>query len=212
MATAPATIEQCDVPDHQRFLLHNVEWRAYRLFSEALAGHHVRLTYDRGNLEFMTISSLHGKLSRLLGRFVFVLAEEFNLPIRSFGDMTCAREDLLRAVEPDECFYLINEPKIRDKSEIDLDIDPPPDLVVDVDITRSSRNRLGIYAALGVPEAWQFDGEALRLHQRTPQGAYSRTSTSIYFPGLPLEEIAGFLKKRTEMDEVALVRSFREWV
>src|SRR5437899_1486344 len=96
-----STATQDYAPGGNRFLLRALDWQTYRTISGALKGRHVRLTYDRGNLELMTISGTHGNCSRLLGRFVFVLAEEYDLTIRSFGDMTCDREELDRGVEPD---------------------------------------------------------------------------------------------------------------
>src|SRR5947209_2577101 len=87
--TVMATVSAPSREPEQRFLLRGVDWKTYRAVSEALTGRHLRLTYDRGNLELMTISSTHGNCSRLIGRLIFVLAEEFGLPIHSFGDMTC---------------------------------------------------------------------------------------------------------------------------
>src|SRR5438105_741851 len=124
MSTVPSPPrEQGLPPEPQRFLLRAVDWGTYRSISDALKGRHLHLTYDRGNLELRTISGTHGNCSRLLGRFVFVLAEEFKLPVRSFGDMTCESEELDRGVEPDESFYITNEPRVREKEEIDLAID-----------------------------------------------------------------------------------------
>jgi Uma2 family endonuclease len=141
-----------------------------------------------------------------------VLTEECGLSLRGFGDMTCDREDLERGIEPDECFYIVNEPLVREKEELDLTVDPPPDLAVEIEITRSTRGRMGIYAALRVPEVWRFDGESLTVHRLTPEGVYEVVERSAYFPSLPLSELAGFLKMRTEMDENSLVREFRAWV
>ncbi len=193
-------------------MLGGVDWETYQTISGRFTGRHLRLTYDRGTLEFMTISSTHGNFSRLIVHLVFVLAEEFNLSSRSCGDMTCDREDQERGVEPDECFYLANEHLIRDKEQIDLAVDPPPDLAVEIDISRSSQRRLGIYAAIKVPEVWQFDGETLRVLQLGSDGQYFVAERSLYFPSVPLLEIAGFLRRRKEMDEVSLVRLFRAWV
>src|SRR5262249_17087838 len=153
MATATATPEQSS----QFFLVRGIDWPTYRKISDAFQGRHLRITFDRGNLELMTISRAHGSYSRLLGRFVFVLREEFTLPISSCGDMTCDREDLDRGLEPDESFYIVNEALVRDKEEIDLAVDPPPDLALEIDISRSSQNRLEIYAAMRVPEVWQWN-------------------------------------------------------
>ncbi|HEV3083847.1 MAG TPA: Uma2 family endonuclease [Gemmataceae bacterium] len=204
--------EQAPLPPEQRFLIRAIEWQTYRTISEALKGRHLRLTYDQGNLELMTISGTHGNCSRLLGRFVFVLAEEYNRTVRSFGDMTCASEELDRGVEPDESFYLTNEPVVRDKEEIDLATDPPPDLMLEIDIRRSSRTRMAIYAAMRVPEVWQFNGETLHVWRLDADGNYVSSDTSQYFPSLPISELAVFLQRRTQMDEVSLVRSFRAWV
>jgi Uma2 family endonuclease len=196
----------------QRFVLHCLDWDAYRKISEALTGRHLRLTYDRGTLEFMTISPLHGKLSRLVGRLITALSEELGLPISAFGDMTCDREDLERGAEPDECFYIKHEPLMRDKDEIDFTTDPPPDLVAEIDISRSSRRRLGVYAALGIPEVWQYDGKSLEVLRRTRRGGYAVSEGSIHFPQVPVQELAGFLARRTQTDENSLVREFRAWV
>jgi Uma2 family endonuclease len=213
MATVSEPLEErCRAPAEQRFLLGGIEWSTYRAISDALTGRHLRITYDRGNLDLMTISGAHGHLGRLTGRFIFVLAEELGLPIRSFGDATCDREDLERGVEPDESFYLTNEPLIREKEEIDLQFDPPPDLVVEVEISRSSRRRQGIYAAMKVPEIWLVNGDSVRFLQLGPDGQYALSDRSRYFPSLPLHHMADFLRQRTQMDEVRLVRTFRAWV
>jgi Uma2 family endonuclease len=199
-------------PAEQRFLLGAVDWAAYRAISEALTGRHLHLAYDRGKLEFMTTSSSHSNYSRLLELFTFVLAEEFNLTIRRFGDMTCDREDLQRGLEPDECFYLQNEPRIRGKEELDLAIDPPPDLAQEVELTRSFVNRLGICEALRIPEVWRFNGKTLRAYHLSSDGRYVENEYSLHFPFLKVQELVAFLHKRTEMDEIRLIRLFRDWV
>jgi Uma2 family endonuclease len=213
MATADfATHDQPLVPSDQRFLLPAVDWATYRAVSRALTGRHVRLTYDGENLEFMTISPSHGNFSRILGRFVVVMTEESGLPLKSFGDMTCEREDVGRALEPDECFYIANEPAVRGKEKIDLLVDPPPDLAIEVEITRASRDRLAIYSDLGVSEVWRFDGTSLRVFQLGDERTYNQCEQSRFFPGLRISDLTDFLLRRTEMDENQLIASFREWV
>jgi Uma2 family endonuclease len=189
-----------------------VDWGTYRTISDALKGRHLRLTYDRGTLELMTISPLHGKCSRLLGRLIIALTEELGLRVSGFGDMTCDREDLERGVEPDECFYLEHEPEVRDRDTIDFRTDPPPDLVAEIDITRNSRRRLVVYAALGVPEVWVYDGTALQVLRRDPQGEYQVAEQSRHFPQIPVQQLANFLARRTHTDENSLLREFRVWV
>jgi Uma2 family endonuclease len=143
---------------------------------------------------------------------VETLTEELNIPLQSGGSTTFDREDLDRALEPDECYYLKNEPAVRDKDEIDLSVDPPPDLAVEIDISRSSLNRMGIYAAMGVPEVWRYDGETLRVYLRQADGTCLESERSQNFPFLPLASVAAFLKRRYEMNETQLVRAFRTWV
>jgi Uma2 family endonuclease len=209
--TAPAHAA-APLPEEQRFLLRGVDWATYRKLSEALTGRHLRLTYDRGNLEFMTISSRHGRFSGLIARLVTVLTEELGLTMCTCRDMTCDREDLERGLEPDEGFYLENEAAIRGKEEIDLTVDPPPDLSVEVDLSRSPRSRMAIYAAIRVPEVWRFDGEKLRIHHLGADGQYTIVEQSPHFPFVTGADIVRFLEQRTQMDENSLVRLFREWV
>ena len=194
-------------PSEQRLLLPSVDWTTYRAIADALSGRHVRLSYDGDRLEFMTISPLHGRLSRLLGRLIVALTEEDGLPLLSFGDMTCEREDLNKGLEPDECFYIVNVAAVQTKEKIDLTVDPPPDLAVEVDITSSSRHRMAIYAAV-----WRFDGQTLTVQHLSETGHYEPVSHSQYFPRLPVAEIAQFIEQRSQMDENTLVRSFRTWV
>jgi Uma2 family endonuclease len=213
MSTFQTTIDQRQaVPAEQRFLLRGIDWSNYRALSDLLTGRHLHLAYDRGNLEFMTISSSHANYGCLLARFIVVLAEEFNLPLGSYGDMTYDREDLDRGVELDRCFYLHNEPLIRGREKIDLAVDPPPDLGVEVEITRSRVSRLSICEALGFPEIWRFNGKLLRAYHRTSEGGYIESEYSFHFPFLKVQEMVGFLQKRTEMEENSLVRHFRDWV
>jgi Uma2 family endonuclease len=213
MSTLLAPVEKLpQAPAEQRFLLHGVEWAAYRAISEALTGHHLRLAYDRGRLEFMTVSRSHGNYSFLLGRLVCVLAEESQLPLSSCGDMTCDREDLERGLELDQCFYLEHEPLIRHKEVIDLAVDPPPDLGLEIEITRSFIGRLGICEALGIAEVWRFNGQRIRAYHRRSDGRYMESEYSLHFPFLKVQEMVAFLQKRTEMDENRLVSLFRDWV
>lgn len=210
VSTAPQLA--APVPEEQRFLLRGLDWAAYQKISEALTGRHVRLTYDRGNLEFMTISSRHGRFSGLIARMITVLTEELDMLICGCRDMTCDREDLERGLEPDEGFYIENEPVIRGKEEIDLSVDPPPDLAVEVDLIRSPKSRMAIYAAIRVPEVWRFDGENLRIHQLGPDGQYAVVHHSPHFTFVSGADLVRFIKQQTQMDENSLIRSFREWV
>jgi Uma2 family endonuclease len=189
-----------------------VDWATYRAISTAIGERHVRLAYDGENLELMSVSRLHDKLSRLLGRFVVVLTEELNLPLDSAGSTTLEREDVERAIEPDECFYIHNEALIRDRDELDLATDPPPDLGVEIDVSRSSLDRLEIYAKLRIPEVWRYDGERLRIYRLRKTGRYDEVQRSRYFPKLNPSNLVSFLLRRSKTDENSLVREFCAWV
>ena len=209
MATAELLADQ---PASQRFLLHGVDWETYCKLRDALRGRHLHLTYDRGSLELMTLSLGHEWYGSMLGRFIETLTLELGQPLKSAGSTTLDREDLERGAEPDRCYYLEHEPLVREKDEIDLTVDPPPDLALEIDLSRSSIKRLGIYAALKIPEVWRFNGERIWVYQLTPEGEYVQVEHSRHFPFLPLPEVVSFLRRRNEMDENSLVRAFRDWV
>jgi Uma2 family endonuclease len=213
MATAEVgTDKRTAMEPRQCLVLRNIDWATYRKISDALTGHHVRLTYDRGVLELMTKSTLHGILSRCYYRFLYVLVEEFGLPLLSCGDMTCDRVDLERGAEPDDCIYILNAPLVRGKDQIDLATDPPPDLMIEVDLSSSSRRRLAIYAKIKVPEVWLADATSVRVLQLGDDGDYAVVEQSMYFPGIPLAALASFVQRRSEVDEIVLVNEFRAWV
>lgn len=195
----------------QRICAYDVSWETYLHISDGLNGRHVRLTYDRGTLEFMTISAEHGRLCRFFGQLVAALADEFELPLVSFGDMTCRRESAQRGLEPDECFYIGSEPLIRGKNEFDFEVDPPPDLAIEIDISRPRRDRLDVYAGLGVPEVWTFDGTGLTAF-RLEDGVYEPVESSSSFAGLRMTDVLPFVHRRHGVDDRSVVREFQKWV
>ena len=193
-------------------LLTNISWKTYEsLLNELTQQRGIRLTYDRGNLEIMTPSAPHEGSKKILGRFVESVSEELNVEIRSLGSLTCRREDLARGLEPDQCYYIENEDVVWDKQQIDLNQDPPPDLVVEIDVTSSSIDRLSLYASLGVPEVWRYDGNRLIIYQLEAQ-EYTERDVSPTFPFLSQVEMLRFLELRRTTKENALIRLFREWV
>ena len=193
-------------------LLTNISWKTYEsLLNELTQQGGIRLTYDRGNLEIMTPSAPHEGSKKILGRFVESVSEELNVEIRSLGSLTCRREDLARGLEPDQCYYIQNENVVWDKQQIDLNQDPPPDLVVEIDVTSSSIDRLSLYASLGVPEVWRYDGNRLIIYQLEAQ-EYIERDVSPTFPFLSQIEMLRFLELRRTTKENALIRLFREWV
>ncbi len=196
----------------QCMVLRGVSWATYQALIRDLESEPgKRLTYDQGTLEIMVPLPPHEAYKSLMGRLVEVTTEETNVEIRSLGSTTWSREDLLKGLEPDECFYIQNELAVRGKEQIDLIIDPPPDLAIEVDNTHSSLNRLTIYAALGIPEVWRFDGETLTLY-RLVDGDYRAQEASIALPLLHRDDILRFLQMSQTMGETSWVKALRQWL
>lgn len=199
-------------PSEQRFRLSDVPWPAYLAFTDCLGERYVRVTYDQGEMEVMTVSSAHEWAKKRLDGIIGILSEEMQIDIARFGSMTCRRESLERALEPDECYWIQSESLIRGKRDLDLEADPPPDLVVEVEISRSALNRMKIYAALGVAEVWRWDGLSLRVCHLTKKGDYKVSDRSLAFPQLLVSDVERFLLEDSGASCTQWLRSFRQWV
>src|ERR671913_725163 len=152
-------METVKSPAEHRVILHNTSWETYeRLMQERGENRVPRFAYDRGELEIMSPSTEHESIAYNLGLLVAVFAEEAGADLYGAGSTTFDREDLGRGFEPDACFYVRDAERIRGKPRIDLSLDPPPDLVIEVDITSPSLDKFPIYARLGVHEVWRYDG------------------------------------------------------
>jgi Uma2 family endonuclease len=193
-------------------ILQNIHWNTYQnLVRDLESQPGTRLTYDRGTLEIMMPLPPHERNKRLLGRFVEVITEELGIEICSLGSTTWSREDLKKGLEPDECYYIQNELAVRGKDTIELTIDPPPDLAIEVDSTSSSMNRMGIYAALGVPEVWRFDRQILTILNLV-EGEYQPCQVSLALPMFNDAVLVRFLELSQTMGETSLIRHVRQWV
>jgi len=197
----------------QRVILQNISWQTFEsILAEMGDNRATRLAYDHGILEIMTPLMPHEHNNRLLEHLVFALAEELNLNLKSTGSVTCKRQDLLRGVEPDSSFYIQNEPVMRQKQNLDLTQDPPPDLVIEVDYTSSSIDRMPIYQALGIPEVWRYNEPVMQIYQLC-ENVYVACDVSPTFGNLPLTtEIPRFLLISLNIGEIPMIRSFRGWV
>ena len=153
--------------DLQRFVFEDASWDLYERLLREVGNGPTRLTYDQGRLDIMSPLPGHGEISRVLCLFVFDLALASGRPIRMLGSTTLRRRLRRRGLEPDECFYIANEPRVRGKQRLSIPRDPPPDLAVEIDVTNSSIDRMPIYAALQVPQVWRYSRQRLRrLHLR----------------------------------------------
>jgi len=199
-------------PVEQRLVLSGIAWSTYEMLLNRFEGRHLRITYDRGDIEIMTVSPKHERAKKLLARLFDALTEELNMPVLSLGNTTFRREELEQGLEPDDCWYIEHEQLMRNVEEIDLTVHPPPDLAIEIEISRSLMNRMSIYAQLHVPEIWRYDGQTLRFCILGTDGQYAETEHSRRFPNLSTAEVTRFLDRRTRMDETRLVREFRAWV
>ncbi|MBW4700160.1 MAG: Uma2 family endonuclease [Aphanocapsa lilacina HA4352-LM1] len=195
------------------FLLAGITWESYGSLLAIVGDQPVRITYEQGRLELMSPSFNHERCKKRLGRLVEILTEELNMPMIAGGSATFRRQDLERGLEPDECFYIQNVDAVQGKAEVDLAIDPPPDLVIEVDVTSSSIDRISIYAAMGVPEVWRYENGALNFYQLdTTVREYRTCNHSSTFTFLALVDVMRFLQDYSESNDTELCRAFRTWI
>ena len=194
----------------QRLALYNIDWRTYQALGEAQKYQRFFLSYDRGALEIMVLGNLHEWYKDRFAYLITALAEGLDRQIESYGSSTHQREDLQRGVEPDQCFYVANFKRVHGPREIDLTRDPPPDLVLEIEISRSLVSRLGILEALGVPEVWRFDGQTLTV-LLLRKGKYQESVRSLAFPEVPVARLPEFLPIGQNEGIAAMARAVRQW-
>jgi Uma2 family endonuclease len=199
-------------PAETRSLLHNISWQTFKtMLIEMGTERSYRLAYENGTVEIMTPLMPHENSNRLIEGFVFALCEEFGLEIKRSGSLTLTRDDLERGAEPDSSYYIQNEALVRKKENIDLATDPPPDLVLEIEYSRSAIDKLKLYAAMGVPEFWRYNGSTLRVYTLVG-GKYSEVQISPTFASVPVKEIPQFVLAAKQDGEVSTTRAFRAWV
>lgn len=206
----PRTLES-DPSAGQRLVLYGISWESYEAILEALSEQRIFLTYDKGTLEFMSPSPRHEMLGLLIARMIHTYTQVRRVPIFSLGMTTWKRRDLEKGLEADQCFYVENELQMRQKRQVDLTIDPPPDLAIEVDLSHSSMERQSIYAALAVPELWRYEGGRL-FPMVLKGGSYIESTASPAFPNLSVGELARFIEMRNSMGETELICAFQDWV
>lgn len=195
----------------QRVILHEVSWQTYQRLLAELGDHRgSRLAYDQGILEITMPSDRHERTKKLLERMIEALTEELQLPAKSFGSTTLNRADLARGAEPDSCYYIQHTGQIEG-SQIDLAVDPPPDLIVEVDLSSPSSRRMVIYQRLGVPEIWRYAGGRVEMY-RLHEGEYVSGDSSVTFPMVTTAVVNQFLQQATEQDDTTFIRTWRGWI
>lgn len=204
-------LKRIQVPPGQRVLLKDVTWQEFKTILEDLGEHRAaRIAYDRGILEIMAPLPEHEDDKEIISDLVKALLEELDIEFRCLGSTTFKNQAMAQGIEPDQCFYIQNESKIRGKKRLDLTIDPPPDLALEVDIT--SRTHPNIYQALKVPELWRFDKGKLQINI-LQDGTYVESQESLNFPRFALiEVIPQYLEQSTTAGRNATLKAFRLWV
>ncbi|MDR3633305.1 MAG: Uma2 family endonuclease [Isosphaeraceae bacterium] len=214
MATAIQPVPHTAVPEAQSILLPGVRWQTYKALGEDLesANSQVRLTYDRGSLEIMTHGWAHEVYASGFAAMIGVLCEAMEIEYVASGSATCQRDDLEKGFEPDQSFYFQNAHIMFGKHALSLPEDPPPDLTIEVEITRTALDRMAIFAATGVPEVWRFNGDVLSVHRLNDHGTYVRVERSEHFPDVPIQELVPFLRRLLTQGLMSWRKEFRNWV
>ncbi len=193
----------------QSIVMDNIAWQTYESILAELADQHISITYDHGRLELTSPLHQHERWKRIIGGLIETLALELDIPMERFGSMTMRRQALDRGAEADECYYIQNELAVRGRDDIDLAVDPPPDLVVEIDLTHRSVPREPIYAALGVGELWRYRlGHVQFLG--LAGGKYEPIDRSLAFPFLSTADLDQFVQ-RAGGNTTRLLRSFAQW-
>ncbi len=199
----PATIEP-----RQRFVVNDVTWDRYVQILDGLGEQRgIRTSYDGRTLELMTTSHLHEWFKKLLGDLVRMYTFERSVGTKSGGGMTFRREELERGLEPDDCYWITHEREMRLVQKPDFAVHPPPDLCIEIEVSRTVVDRLRIYAKLGVPEVWRFDGKSLTV-LRLADGQYATAEESMVVPGFPVNDVVAFLDPEADVDENERLRRF----
>jgi Uma2 family endonuclease len=204
-------LKRFNIPPGHKVFLDDVTWQEFETILEELGEHRAsRVAYENGILEIMTPLPEHETSKLFITNFIEILLEEQDIDFYPLGSTTFKNEDMLKGIEPDNCFYIQNEAAVRGKERLDLSVDPPPDLALEIDVT--SRTHSSIYEALEVPELWRFEKGKLQINV-LQDGKYIESAFSSIFPNLPLVEvIPQYLSQVKTEGRNKTMRAFRAWV
>ena len=196
-------------PAESRVVL-SVSWETYeRILADHPDAAGPRFTYSEGTLEIMVLSSRHEQPNRILEFLVKEVATELGIDICPLGSTTFKRAELLKGFEPDSAFYIGRASMLWDR-ELDTAVDPPPDLIIEIDVSRSSLHRFPIFAAFGVPEVWRYDGSRVSFW-RLEGGRYVEAESSAALPPMTAALATQFLEESRSMGSTEWLRRVRGW-
>ena len=192
--------------------VNNVAWADYEQLMDDLRGNNsVRVYYDHGRMEIMSPLRKHEAPVGIIARLISVLSDELEIDIEPLGSTTLKSEMQEQGAEPDDSFYVQNAAAVIGKDDLDLAHDPPPDIVIESDLTSSSLDKLPIYAGLGVPEIWLISKQQVRVLVLTGNQYQDAVKSSV-FPFLPAETLTEFISQGINEGATAAARAFRDWV
>ena len=194
----------------QKHLYYGVSWDTYVHVREVIGDDsNVRLTFSRGVLEIMSPKRLHEQITRLIDMVVGHLAFDLGLNVDNCGAMTLRFEAAQRGGEPDSCFYVANESAVRGLEEIDIQVHPPPDIVLEVDITSPSLDKFGLYLAARIPEVWRFDGADMKFFALVGE-EYDPAPNSLSFPSLTAAMLERYVAIGREQGSTVMLKTVKQ--
>ncbi|MEH2201481.1 Uma2 family endonuclease [Nostoc sp.] len=204
-------LQQIIVKPGQQMLLQDISWQQLEnILEEMEEKRAARISYSHGWLEIMVPLAEHEKDKEYIGELVRILLDKLQIDFEPFGSTTLKNERMRQAVEPDTSFYIQNQAAIIGKNRIDLTIDPPPDLAIEIDIT--SRTRFENYELLGVPELWRYTQQSLEI-SLLKEGKYITSESSPNFPDIPIVELVNkYVQQCLTIGRSQAMRNFRDWV
>jgi len=200
---------QLDVPPGQRLLIHGLSWSDLEAVLDELGEKRAsRIAYSDGVLEIRMPLPKHEREKSIIGDMVKILLEELEIDCECFGSTTFKRQAMNYGIEPDECFYIQNHQTMIGKDRLDLSVDPPPDLAIEVDVT--SKTQIEAYTRLGVPEIWVYEDTELKIYL-LQSGQYQASVNSPTFPNVPiLEWVSDVLAQSRELGRSPALRALRQ--
>lgn len=206
------------LPDNASLMFNDVSWDEYEeLLEQVGEAKGLRISYDNGSLQVMTISAEHEKYAIFINSLIAGIRLRLRLNILAFGSATMRKRKLGKGNEPDACFYVQTAPVIGNKIQLDFETDPPPDVAVEIDLHHDSRSKFPIYSGLGVPEIWRYDGETLTIYRLTEEPAsgekmYVEHATSAALPMLSAQILTEMLDRMRKEGELIALLAFDDWL
>jgi Uma2 family endonuclease len=204
-------LQQIVVNPGQQMLLKDISWQQFeKILAELGENRAARISYSDGWLEIIVPLPEHEKDKECIGDLVKILLDELQINFETLGSTTFKNDTMKQAVEPDNCFYIQNYATVIGKSRIDLTVDPPPDLAIEIDIT--SRTHFNNYQLLGVPELWRYTPKGLEIYL-LQQGEYVKVDFSLNFPTLPIQKLINtYVNKAITVGRSQAMKEFKAWI